>query len=392
MQRGISEFSHRVTFGRSLIVFGMTLPLRFDLLALDSTVPKQEQVHMQNKTSNPCGLNGFSFLEFSAPTPELLEHYFTAFGFKPVAAHITQAITRYEQGEIIFILNATESSQAYRHAQMHGPGACAMGFKVNDATAAFNYALANGATAFDDDNDVRHGVPAIVGIGGSVIYLVEDKHPVFEQQWTPTAKQSKIVPTGLQTIDHLTHNVYRGQMDQWANFYERIFNFHEIRFFDIKGQSTGLISRALSSPCGKIKIPLNESKDDVSQIEEFLHEYHGEGIQHIALSTENIYDTVHALRDNGIDFLEVPDTYYDMIDQRIPWHQEPLDRLKAERLLIDGERDSSQGLLLQLFTKNAFGPVFFEIIQRRGNQGFGEGNFTALFEAIERDQIKRGVL
>jgi 4-hydroxyphenylpyruvate dioxygenase len=193
-------------------------------------------------------------------------------------------------------------------------------------------------------------------------------------------------------IDHLTHNVYRGNMDKWANFYESIFNFHEIRFFDIKGQATGLISRALSSPCGKIKIPLNESKDDISQIEEFLHEYHGEGIQHIALSTETIYDTIHQMRQNGIQFLDVPDTYYDMIQNRIPWHQEPLEKLREERLLIDGESDPSHGLLLQLFTQNIFGPVFFEIIQRKGNQGFGEGNFTALFEAIERDQMRRGVL
>ena len=181
-------------------------------------------------------------------------------------------------------------------------------------------------------------------------------------------------------------------MDKWAEFYESIFNFQQIRYFNIEGKMTGLISRALASPCGKIKIPLNESKDDKSQIEEFLHEYNGEGIQHMALTTENIYHTVHTLREQGVQFLDVPDTYYEMLHTRLPWHQEPVTQLQAEKILMDGEADPKHGLLLQIFTENIFGPVFFEIIQRKGNQGFGEGNFQALFEAIERDQIKRGTL
>lgn len=337
---------------------------------------------------NPCGLKGFAFLEFSALDPTVIAKNLVAMGFHPAAKHASQKITRYEQGHIQFILNATANSQAQAHAQNHGPGACAMGFKVENAQKAYDYAIQQGATSFDDHH---HGVPAIQAIGGSVIYFIDDHHPLFHDQWIPlpasTAKSA-----GLFSIDHLTHNVFRGNMDKWAHFYQSIFNFHEIRFFDIKGQATGLISRALSSPCGTIKIPLNESKDDVSQIEEFLHEYHGEGIQHIALRTDAIYDTVHTLRDNGVAFMDVPDTYYQAVDQRIPWHQEPLNRLREERILIDGEVDPSQGLLLQIFTKNIFGPVFFEIIQRKGNVGFGEGNFTALFEAIERDQIERGVL
>jgi len=194
----------------------------------------------------------------------------------------------------------------------------------------------------------------------------------------------------LLEIDHLTHNVFRGNMDKWADFYQSIFNFSEIRYFDIKGKETGLISRAMASPGGKIKIPLNESKDDYSQIEEFLEAYRGEGIQHIALSTSNIYQAIHNMRKNGIQFLQVPDTYYEMVDKRITWHQEPLTKLQQERILIDGESDPDQGLLLQLFTENLFGPVFFEFIQRKGNEGFGEGNFQALFEAMERDQILRG--
>ena len=343
-------------------------------------------------SNNPCGLNGFAFLEFSAPDKTLIEHHFQALGFQAVAQHRQHDITRYEQGQIQFILNHAPRHQAEEHAQTHGAGACAMGFWVDDVDLAFQEAVHRGATPFIETGDVQHGLPAIQAIGGSVIYFVDASHKPFQNEWNIKPIAPLVQSTGLKQIDHLTHNVYRGNMDKWANFYESIFNFHEIRFFDIKGQATGLISRALSSPCGKIKIPLNESKDDVSQIEEFLHEYHGEGIQHIALSTETIYDTIHQLRQNGVLFLDVPDTYYDMIEQRIPWHKEPLDKLKEQRLLIDGEQDPASGLLLQLFTRNVFGPVFFEIIQRKGNQGFGEGNFTALFEAIERDQMQRGVL
>lgn len=346
---------------------------------------------MKDVTLNPCGLDGFAFIEFSAPDPTLLLQHFTALGFQATAQHQQHDITLFQQGGIQFILNHAAHPQAKHHAAIHGAGACAMGFNTQDAQHAFNEAVARGATPFHESEGIYHDLPAIEAIGGSVIYFVDKTHTPFKGQWK-TSNASQNAPTGLTLIDHLTHNVYRGNMDKWAQFYESIFNFHEIRFFDIKGQKTGLISRALASPCGKIKIPLNESKDDVSQIEEFLHEYHGEGIQHIALSTEDIYTTVHAVRQNGIAFLDVPNTYYEMVHERIPWHHEPLSDLQKERLLIDGEQDEKHGLLLQIFTQNLFGPVFFEIIQRKGNQGFGEGNFTALFEAIERDQIQRGVL
>ncbi|KTC81493.1 4-hydroxyphenylpyruvate dioxygenase [Legionella brunensis] len=340
---------------------------------------------------NPCGLDGFAFLEFSGPNKSLLHQQFSDMGFQLVATHKDQDIALYQQGAIQFIVNAAANCQAEEHAKVHGAGACAMGFRVKDAQQAYDYALKHGAVAFEDSKHANHGLLAIQAIGGSVIYFVDDNLHPFASHWEriePIAREN----CSLTFIDHLTHNVYRGNMDKWAKFYESIFNFHEIRFFNIKGQMTGLISRALSSPCGKIKIPLNESKDDVSQIEEFLHEYHGEGIQHIALNSENIYHTVHTLRKHGVKFLDVPDTYYEMIDKRVPWHKEPLAKLQQERILIDGEHDPSSGLLLQIFTENVFGPVFFEIIQRRGNQGFGEGNFQALFEAIERDQIRRGTL
>lgn len=339
---------------------------------------------------NPCGLDGFAFLEFSGPDKKRLHQQFLDMGFQITATHKDQDIALFQQGQIQFIVNATTHSQAAVHAATHGPGACAMGFKVRDAQAAFAHAIKHGATAFEDCEHAHHGLPAIQAIGGSVIYFVDDQHQPFAQHWTN--KSNAPEGNGLLLIDHLTHNVFRGNMDKWASFYEQIFNFQEIRYFNIKGKMTGLLSRALGSPCGKIKIPLNESKDDVSQIEEFLHEYHGEGIQHMALTTENIYHTVHSLREQGVQFLDVPDTYYEMLQDRLPWHQEPVKQLHQEKILIDGETDPKHGLLLQIFTENIFGPVFFEIIQRKGNQGFGEGNFQALFEAIERDQIKRGTL
>lgn len=340
---------------------------------------------------NPCGLDGFAFLEFSGPDKKCLHQQFVALGFQAIATHQDQDITLYQQGNIQFIVNATVNSQAKTHAEIHGSGACAMGFKVHNAQAAFDYAIKHGAIAFEDCSHAHHGLPAIQAIGGSVIYFVDEQHQPFSQHWRDDFSINTL-GNGLLTIDHLTHNVFRGNMDKWAQFYEAIFNFQEIRYFNIKGKMTGLISRALGSPCGKIKIPLNESKDDQSQIEEFLHEYKGEGIQHIALTTENIYHTVHTLREQSVKFLDVPDTYYEMIHARLPWHQEPEKQLHAEKILIDGETDPKTGLLLQIFTENIFGPVFFEIIQRKGNQGFGEGNFQALFEAIERDQIKRGTL
>lgn len=341
--------------------------------------------------NNPCALDGFAFLEFSGPDKDKLHKQFSEMGFQAVATHKTQDITLFKQGNIQFIVNAAPHCQAAVHAKTHGPGACAMGFKVKDAKAAFSYAIAHGGTAFQDTPETHHGLPAIEAIGGSVIYFVDDTHQPFANQWNITSTE-RITGNGLIDIDHLTHNVFRGNMDKWADFYAAIFNFQEIRFFNIAGKMTGLISRALGSPCGKIKIPLNESKDDRSQIEEFLHEYSGEGIQHIALTTEDIYKSVNTLRSQGVKFLDVPDTYYEMLNSRLPWHQEPLNHLNTQKILMDGELDPEQGLLLQIFTENIFGPVFFEIIQRKGNQGFGEGNFQALFEAIERDQVRRGTL
>jgi 4-hydroxyphenylpyruvate dioxygenase len=240
-------------------------------------------------------------------------------------------------------------------------------------------------------------IPAIEGIGGSNLYLVDryGAQEIYDVDFVPipgAAESAAANDVGLTYLDHLTHNVQRGNMGKWADFYERIFNFREIRYFDIEGSQTGLISKAMTSPDGKIRIPLNESQDDHSQIEEFLRDYHGEGIQHLALGARDIFQTVETMAERGVKFQDTIDTYFDGIDARVPGHGESVQRLRADRILIDGAPTEGQGLLLQIFTENAVGPIFFEIIQRKGNEGFGEGNFKALFESLELDQIKRGVL
>ena len=340
---------------------------------------------------NPTNLKGFAFLEFSSPNDALLATQFESLGFTKTGSYQHAAIDVYQQGNIYFLLNRDQNSQAQRHATKHGAGACSMGFLFEDANKAYDYVIKQGGKPYAKESDANAlPWPAIEAIGGSLIYFVDNKSRFTELQDFKFDTPARF--DLFNEIDHLTHNVYRGNMDKWAKFYFDLFNFHEIRFFDIKGQHSGLISRALASPNGKIKIPLNESSDDNSQIEEFLTLYNGEGIQHIALSTDDIYQAVEALEKNNIDFLDVPDTYYEALKNRIPWHQENINRLKQDKILIDGEPQQETGLLLQIFTENMLGPVFFELIQRKGNDGFGEGNFQALFEAIERDQIKRGIL
>ncbi len=341
---------------------------------------------------NPAGTDGFAFLEFTTKDFSTLDAQFKSLGFVPITKHRSADIIIYQQNDIRFIINTTKNTIAHQFAEAHGASTCAMGFRVKDAKKAYEHALANNAKPYLDEN--FYGIPAILGVGGSLIYFVdyENDIPNYGNQFNELTKESLNNTVGLTYIDHVTHNLYRGNMDNWANFYEGIFNFREIRYFDIEGKLTGLKSRALTSPCGKIRIPLNESSDDKSQIEEFLHLFNGEGIQHIALGTDNIYQTVDVLRTNDLQFLDTPDTYYDLIDKRLPDHGEPMDELKRNRILIDGNTYSEKALLLQIFTQNMLGPVFFEIIQRKGDEGFGEGNFKALFESIELDQIKRGVL
>jgi len=349
--------------------------------------------------ANPMGTDGFEFVEYAAPDPELLRGLFTKMGFPAVAHHKRKNVTLHRQGDCNFIINAEPGSFAEDFAAIHGPCACAMAFRVQDAKAAHDRAMSLGAT--DIQNDVVDGeleIPAIEGIGGSLLYLVDrygDKGSIYDVdfEFFPDWREREASHVShLTYIDHLTHNVNRGRMSHWADFYEKLFNFREIRYFDIEGKVTGLFSKAMTSPCGKIRIPLNESQDDKSQIEEFLREYKGEGIQHIALGSDDIYAAVDILRGRGIPFQDTPDTYYELLNDRIEGHSESVPELKRRGILMDGAPTEGQGLLLQIFTQNVIGPIFFEIIQRKGNEGFGEGNFKALFESIELDQMRRGVI
>ena len=352
---------------------------------------------MANIWDNPMGTDGFEFVEYTAPNVRQLHAYFERMGFRAGARPPTKDVTLFRQGEVNFVVNAEPDSHGSRFAKAHGPSACAMAFRVHDAPAAYKKLVDLGAKPFTNHvGPMELNIPAIEGIGGSVIYLVDryGDRSIYDVDFLPTdsAKGFAHEGAGLTYIDHVTHNVFRGNMDQWAGFYEKLFNFREIRYFDIEGKLTGLKSRAMTSPDGKIRIPINESSDDKSQIAEYLDLYHGEGIQHIALSTDNIYSSVEMLVKKGIAFQDTPETYYERLDNRIKGHGEDVDRLKRDRILMDGAPTEDQGLLLQIFTQNAIGPIFFEVIQRKGNEGFGEGNFKALFESIEADQVKRGVL
>lgn len=351
---------------------------------------------MSTVPDNPMGTDGFEFIEYTAPDSRSLEQLFQRMGFVAVARHRSKDVTLYRQGDVNFIINHEPQSFAQAFAKVHGPSVCAFAIRVKDAATAYARALDLGAEPYEGRvGPMELNIPAIRGIGHSLIYLIDryGDHSIYEVDFVRLEDvPARPKGVGLTHVDHLTHNVHKGRMDQWASFYERLFNFRETRFFDIQGKATGLKSRAMTSPCGKIRIPINEPSDAKSQIQEYLDTYRGEGIQHIALATDDIYETVEALGKNQVKFMDTPDTYYAALDKRVAGHGEDLERLKHRRILIDGAPRKNLGLLLQIFTDTVIGPIFFEIIQRKGNQGFGEGNFQALFEAIERDQIERGVI
>ncbi|WP_144640759.1 4-hydroxyphenylpyruvate dioxygenase [Bordetella genomosp. 13] len=357
---------------------------------------------------NPMGTSGFEFIEYTAPDPVALRKVFELLGFKAIARHRHKDVTLYRQGGINFLINAEPDSFAQRFARLHGPSICAIGFRVDDAAKAYKRALELGAWGFDSHSGpMELNIPAIKGIGDSLIYLVDrwrGKHGhggigdigIYDVDFEPidpaNAQQDlNHAGAGLTLVDHLTHNVHKGRMAEWAEFYERLFNFREVRYFDIEGKVTGVKSKAMTSPCGNIRIPINEEgTEEKGQIQEYLDLYRGEGIQHIAMATDDIYATIESLRKNGVVFLDTPETYYELLERRLPGHGEHTDRLRQNRILLDGAPGG--GLLLQIFTENQIGPIFFEIIQRKGNDGFGEGNFKALFESIELDQMRRGVV
>jgi 4-hydroxyphenylpyruvate dioxygenase len=347
---------------------------------------------------NPAGTDGFEFVEFAHSDGDALATLFERMGFSEVARHKTKDIALYRQGRINYVLNRERDSHAGRFVTQHGPSAPAMAWRVVDARHALERAVACGATEYTGPGKTLD-VPAILGIGGSLLYFVDrygaGRSPYADEfQWTG-APDPQPAGAGFYYIDHLTHNVRRGNMDTWTRFYQDTFGFREIRYFDIAGKLTGLTSRALTSPCGKIRIPINQSADDKSQIEEYLRDYRGEGIQHIAVGTDDIYRSTDAIAAMGLTFMpKPPDAYYARSAARVPGHKEPLERMKKHGILIDGEGvvGGTAHILLQIFSRTVIGPIFFEFIQRKGDDGFGEGNFKALFESIEEDQIQRGVL
>ena len=353
---------------------------------------------------NPIGTRGFEFVEYSAEDTAALGRLFEQLGFRAVGRHRSKAVTHYRQNDVHFIVNAEPESFAQSFARVHGPSVCAIAFRVEDAATGFERLIAGGAAAYQGRvGPMELNIPAIKGIGDSLVYLVDRRGgaSLYDIDFLALdgggAEGGGPEGVGLLEVDHLTHNVFQGRMDHWAGFYERLFSFREIRAFDIEGRLTGLRSRAMTSPCGRIRIPVNESADERSQIAEYLEAYRGEGIQHIAMTTDDIYGTVEALRARGVAFMPPPPaSYYEAVERRLPGHGEDLARLRELGILIDGAprgpAGEDAGLLLQIFTATVIGPIFFEIIQRKGDEGFGEGNFQALFEAIEEDQIRRGVL
>ena len=355
---------------------------------------------MADLFDNPMGLCGFEFVEFASPLPNVLEPLFEKLGFSLVAKHRSKDVVLYRQGDINFIVNREPRSLAGYFAAEHGPGPCAMAFRVRDAHQAYGRALAQGAQPIEvPTGPMELRLPAIKGIGGAPLYLIdrfEDGKSIYDIDfhWLPGAERHP-VGHGFKTIDHLTHNVYKGRMGFWGDFYERIFNFREIRYFDIQGEYTGLTSRAMTAPDGLIRIPLNEeSGHNGGQIEEYLMQFNGEGIQHIALLTDDLLASVDALQMAGIPLMTAPnEIYYEMLAERLPGHGEPVAELQTRGILLDGSTaNGEKRLLLQIFSQTLLGPVFFEFIQRKADEGFGEGNFKALFESMERDQIRRGAL
>jgi len=345
---------------------------------------------------NPAGTDGFEFVEFAHPDPQVLRDLFAKMGYIHTATHKTKAVELWQQGDITYVINADPDSFAARFVQEHGPCAPSMAWRVVDAQHAFEHAVAKGAEPYEGA-DKTMDWPAIKGIGGSLIYFTDqywDSSPYnAEFDWVHDAHPAGV---GFYYLDHLTHNVHKGNMDVWFDFYGDLFNFREIRFFDIEGKFTGLLSRALTSPCGRIRIPINEDRGEKGQIVEYLKRYNGEGIQHIAVGAQNIYAATDQIAENGIKFMPAPpNAYYDLSKTRVVGHQEPLERMRKHGVLIDGEGVLGGGetrILLQIFSKTVIGPIFFEFIERKGDDGFGEGNFKALFESIEADQIARGVL
>ena len=341
---------------------------------------------------NPLGLSGVEFVEFATPDVGYMDEVFLGLGFSKLRRHQGKDITLYQQNAINFLLNDEAQGPARNFSNLHGPSISAMGWRVGDADFALSEAVKRGARAVaDKDKDLPYA--AIYGIGGSLIYLIDrygEGSSIYATDFVQLNRPLYVPSKGFVAIDHLTNNVHKGTMADWVRFYECVFGFTEERYFDIQGKKTGLTSYALRSPDGSFCIPINEGDESASQIEEYLRDYAGPGVQHLAFLTEDILQSLDALDGSGIEMLDIGDDYYLKVFDRFPPKSDEFEaRIRRHQVLIDGNRD---GILLQIFTKNLFGPIFFEIIQRNGCLGFGEGNFQALFESIERDQERRQVV
>ncbi|MEK6773118.1 MAG: 4-hydroxyphenylpyruvate dioxygenase [Bdellovibrionota bacterium] len=344
--------------------------------------------------NNPVGLDGVDFIEYSGNSAKHFEDLFPRLGFKHVSTHATKQIKLYRQDDINFIINTEPNTFAVQFSKAHGPCICSTGLRVHNAEEAFQVAVSRGGRPFLGKDEAKGATPfpAIYGIGESLIYFVDAKNSktLYSEIFKIKPEDQAPVGLGLNIVDHFTNNVPVGEMQKWCDFYEKVFNFREARYFDIRGAKTGLISKVMRSPCGKFSVPINEPTDNKSQIQEYLEEYKGSGIQHLALATNNIIQTLEKMKSSQIQFLSPPPkSYYAMLRDRLPNLVEDVNTLESHAILADGDHD---GYLLQIFTKNIIGPIFYEIIQRENHFGFGEGNFQALFDAIERDQKERGYL
>lgn len=342
-------------------------------------------------SNNPLGLRGIEFVEYSTPDPEAMGELFRAIGFSLEKTHRDLDVDYYRQNGIHFMINKEDEGFAADFREAHGPSICSMGMRVDDAAKAFDAAVERGAKPAEGDANADYDFPAIYGIGDSLIYFIDkwgEDANIFDDLFVEHPEPNTVEPLGFYRIDHLTNNVFKGKRDVWANFYKDIFGFEEIRYFDIKGQKTGLTSYALKSPCGTFCLPINEGNEEKSQIEEYLREYNGEGIQHIALMSDDLLASLDKMEGGPVQTLDIADEYYETVYDRVPNVTEDRDRIKHHNVLVDGDEE---GYLLQIFTKNVIGPIFFELIQRKEHDSFGEGNFQALFESIERDQERRGV-
>jgi len=351
-----------------------------------------EQSKPESMIENPLQIKSLSFIEFTGGRPDYFDTTFKAMGFSKLAKHPQKEIYYYNQNDCHFLVNQTPAGFENDFGKAHGLSACAIGLWVNNAETAYAEAVKRGAKPFDaaQTGEKAYPWPAVYGVGNSLVYFVDSsKTAAITQVFEPLANPELVADKGFTFVDHMTNNVEGGQMDRWVQFYQGIFGFTKMQYFDIRGIKTGLTSFALKSPCRTFSIPINEATEDKSQIAEFIREYKGAGIQHIALATNSLLDTLDRLAGGGIETLDIGEDYYEEAFQRVPQVTEDRDHIKRHQVLIDGD---AEGYLLQIFTKNLFGPIFFEFIQRKNHHAFGEGNFGALFKSIERDQERRGVL